>query len=151
MSVIDFATANSLLKELYPVSRIESLVFDRGALPLSSYLGLSEFYPLREPRSKSRRWRHSQDVAVIRDGLEQCGLYPFRRADWFPDLRTDEDKAEDLIGRGLLGWLPRSPAGRVELIQNLTAAGLLETSAARRVIAAPTPEPTFFGIDRGQR
>lgn len=140
---LDLPSANSLLKEWYSADRVESPVYD-GGIHWTHYLDLTPAMPYRWPRSKSRRHYRRQEIAVAQDVLHQCGLWPFKRSDWHPDLRGREDKAQDIIGRGLVGWLPNTRERREEIRVELERTGLYDTAAAQRFFARPVSERSMF-------
>lgn len=148
---LDLRSANAMLREHYSADRIENLSFG-APRTLRSYLP-RESKPLRWSKKRSRRHRMRQAVAVAQDMLEQAGVYPFRRPDWCPDIRTDEEKARDIIsdGRsGLLAGIGPAPteAERAAIFAKLADAGLLATEAHREFRDRPRTGPAFFGIDR---
>lgn len=146
--MIDLRSMNDLFKAAYAPARLEALAYG-GGYPLSYYLHAEPAVPYRWPRSKSRRHYRRQAIKVAQDFLHQCGLWPFKRADWFPDLRTREDKAADMVGRGLLSWLPQTAETREALRLKLEAAGLLGTEAARRFLERPVDERRMmYGMRR---
>lgn len=148
----DMASMNSLFREIYSRDRVESMVFG-APRSLRSYLPRNASRFLTWSKSKSRRWRMRQAVWVAQDMLEQAGVYPFKRPDWCPDIRTDEEKARDIISNGrdgLMAWL--GPAlteeERAAIFAKLADAGLLETEAHREFRDRPRRPAQFFGIDR---
>lgn len=147
----DTKSLSDLFKSVYSADRVEDLSYG-APRSLRSYLPRHESRLLTWSKSRSRRMWMFQRIAVARDMLEQAGLYPFRRPDWCPDIRTDEEKARAIINNGregLIAWLTTpTEEERAAIFAKLADAGLLETEAHREFRDRPRRPDQFFGIDR---